>query len=125
MKQGATGYPDPTAAMNKDKATIQAQITAGAKQNGLYNAKLAEALYSYGMYPEAEAAARLAISKGGDPNTAEPQMVLGQALVAQGKYDDAIAAFGAVTGGSPATARIARLWSNYANSKKNPATAAK
>ena len=30
-------------------------------------------------------------------------MVLGQALVAQGKYADAVTAFGQVTGGGPAT----------------------
>ena len=56
-------------------------------------------------------------------------MVLGQALTAEGKYDEAIAAFGQVTGGGPATSRIARLWQEYATIKKNPpapaATAAK
>ena len=51
-------------------------------------------------------------------------MVLGQSLVAQGKYDDAIAAFGKVTGGGPATARITRLWVDYCNNKKNPPVAA-
>ena len=50
-------------------------------------------------------------------------MVLGQALTAQGKYDDAIAAFGQVHGGGPATARIIRLWVDYANIKKNPPAA--
>ena len=124
QQHGGSGFPDANASANKDKATIQAQIAAAPKQNGLYNAKLAEALYSYGMYPQAEAAARAAMAKGGVPDSAEAPMVLGQALTAQGKYDDAIAAFGQVTGGGPATPRIVRLWVDYANIKKNPPAAA-
>ena len=45
-------------------------------------------------------------------------MVLGQALTAQGKYDDAVVAFGQVKGGGPVTPRIARLWADYAKIKK-------
>jgi hypothetical protein len=124
QQHGGTGFPDPTARAEADKKTIPAQIAAGQKQNGEYNVKLAEALYSYGMYPEAEAAAKLAISKGGVKDSTEAPMVLGQALAAQGKYDDAIAAFGQVQGGGPATARITRLWTDYAKIKKNPPAAA-
>jgi hypothetical protein len=130
QQHGGTGFPDANARADADKKTIPAQIAAGAKQNGNYSAKLAEALYSYGMYPEAEAAAKLAISKGGVTDSTEAPMVLGQSLTAQGKYDEAIAAFGQVTGGGLATARITRLWVALANIKKNPpaampATAAK
>lgn len=124
QQHGGTGYPDPTARADADKKTIPAQIAAGPKQNGNYSAKLAEALYSYGMYPEAEASAKLAISKGGVTDSTEAPMVLGQALTAQGKYDEAIAAFGQVQGGGPATARITRLWVALANIKKNPPSAA-
>jgi hypothetical protein len=49
--------------------------------------------------------------------------VLGQAQAAQGKYDDALATFGTVTGGGPATARIVRLWVDYVKIKKNPPVA--
>ena len=65
-----------------------------------------------------EAAAKRAIQKGGNPDPSEAPMVLGQALTAQGKYDDAVAAFGQVGGGGPVTARIARLWADYARIKK-------
>ncbi|HEY2835109.1 MAG TPA: hypothetical protein VGI89_00975 [Rhizomicrobium sp.] len=123
QQHGGSGFPDPTARAEADKKTIPAQIAAGQKQNGQYNIKLAEALFSYGMYPEAEAAAKLAQSKGGVTDSSETPMVLGQALVAQGKYDDAIAAFGQVQGGGPATARITRLWTSYAKIKKNPPAA--
>jgi hypothetical protein len=47
-------------------------------------------------------------------------MVLAQSQTMQGKYDDALASFGKVTGGGPATARVARLWTDYVNVKKNP-----
>ena len=120
----ASGFPDPNARADADKKTIPAQIAAEPKQNGNYSAKLAEALYSYGMYPEAEAAAKVAMTKGGATDSTESPMVLGQALTAQGKYDDAIAAFGQVQGGGPATARITRLWVALAKIKKSPPAAA-
>ena len=121
-QHGGTGYPDPTPAPMPTRRPCPQQIAAEAPSRAAhYNAKLAEALYSYGMYPEAEAAAQLAITKGGTHRSHPKRpMVLGQALVAQGKYDDAIAAFGKVTGGGPATPRIARLWVDYAKVKKNP-----
>jgi tetratricopeptide (TPR) repeat protein len=109
---------DPAARADSDKKTMPDQIAQQQAQDGAYNAKLAEALYGYGMYPQAEAAARLAIQKGGNPDPAEAPMVLGQALTAQGKYDDAVAAFGQVNGGGPVTPRIARLWTDYAKIKK-------
>ena len=123
QQHGGTGFPDANARADADKKTIPAQIAASAKQNGNYSAKLAEALYSYGMYAEAENAAKQAISKGGVTDPTEAPMVLGQALTAQGKYDEAVAAFGQVQGGGPATARITRLWVALANIKKNPPAA--
>ena len=100
-----------------DEKSISAQEAMGAKQSGEYNVKLAEADYGYGRYPQAEEAARRAISKGGLKDPSEGQMVLGQALVQQGKYADAVSAFQAVSGGGPATARIAKLWADYAQHK--------
>ena len=123
-QHGGTGFANDSPRAETDKKTIQAQMAAGEKQNGLYNAKIAEALYSYGMYPEAAATAQLAMTKPGKPDASEAPRVLGQALMAQGKYDEAIAAFGKVTGGGPATQRITRLWVAYANVKKNPPAAA-
>ncbi|HEV7959991.1 MAG TPA: hypothetical protein VGP01_03095 [Rhizomicrobium sp.] len=122
-QHGGTGFADNGARADADKKTMPQQIAAEPKQNGQYSAVLAEALYSYGMYPEAEAAAQLAITKGGATDSTEAPMVLGQALAAQGKYDDAIAAFGKVSGGGPATQRITRLWVDYCNVKKNPPAA--
>ena len=120
----ARAFPMPTPRADNDKATMPAQIAAEQKQDGNYSAKLAEALYGYGMYPEAEAAARLAISKGGEADPSEAPMVLGQTLVAQGKYDDAIAAFGQVTGGGPATPRVVRLWIGLSPTSRNRRAAA-
>jgi TolA-binding protein len=109
---------DPTPRADSDRKTMPDQVAQQQTQDGAYNAKLAEALYGYGMYPQAEAAARLAIQKGGNPDPSEAPMVLGQALTAEGKYDDAVAAFGQVKGGGPVTPRIARLWADYAKIKK-------
>ena len=110
--------PDPAPRADSDKRTMPDQIAGEQAGDGAYNAKLAEALYGYGMYREAEAAAKLAIQKGGNPDPSEAQMVLGQALTAQGKYDEAVMAFGQVSGGGPVTPRIARLWADYARIKK-------
>jgi len=110
--------PDPTPHADSDKKTMPDQIAQEQAQDGAFNAKLAEALYGYDMYREAEAASKLAIQKGGNPDPSEAPMVLGQALTAEGKYDDAVAAFGQVRGGGPVTPRIARLWADYAKIKK-------
>jgi hypothetical protein len=59
---------DPTARAESDKKTMPDQIAQEQAQDGAYNIKLAEALYGYGMYPQAEAAARLGIQKGGNLN---------------------------------------------------------
>jgi TolA-binding protein len=116
--RGGQVDPDPTARADNDKKTMPDQIAQEQAHDGAYNAKLAEALYGYGMYPQAEAAARLAIQKGGNPDLSEAPMVLGQALTAEGKYDDAEAAFGQISGGGPVTPRIARLWAGYAKIRK-------
>jgi tetratricopeptide (TPR) repeat protein len=124
QQAGGTGFPDANANAQKDKATIQQQIAAGPKQNGTYNVKLAEALYGYGMYAEAEAAARLAESKGGVADPTEVPMVLGMTLAAENKYQEALDQFAKVQGGGPATPRIVRLWTYYVKSKMGPATTA-
>jgi tetratricopeptide (TPR) repeat protein len=115
---GGQVEPDPGPRADSDKKTMPDQIAQAPTQDGAYNAKLAEALYGYGMYPQAEAAAKLAIQKGGNADASEPPMVLGQALAAQGKYDEAVTAFGQVKGGGPVTPRIARMWTAYARIKK-------
>jgi len=124
QQAGATGFTDANANAQKDKATIQQQIAAGAKQNGTYNVKLAEALYGYGMYAEAETAARAAESKGGVADPTEVPMVLGMTLAAQNKYQESLDQFAKVQGGGPATPRIVRMWTYYVKSKMGPATTA-
>jgi tetratricopeptide (TPR) repeat protein len=121
-QHGGTGFPDATARMAEDKKTLPKQIADAPKQNGQYNVKLAQALYSYGMYQEAETAAQAAMTKPGATDPTEAPMVLGMTQVALGKYDDAVATFAKVNGGSPATPRIAKMWSDYAKLKKNPPT---
>ena len=124
QQRGGTGFADPTARAAADKKTLPAQIAAGQKQGGQYNIKLAEALYSYGMYPEAEAAARLAQTKGGATDPTEVPMVLAMSLAGQGKYADAVPIFASVKAGSPATPRIASLWADFSKMKASPAAPA-
>jgi hypothetical protein len=121
--KGGTGFTPDAKRIADDKATMPAQIAEGQKQNGLYNIKLSEALYGYGMYPQAEAAARLALTKGGI-DSSEAQMLIAMSLYHQGKYAEAEAAFGQVQGGSAATPRIARLWAIQSKLKAAPAPAA-
>jgi hypothetical protein len=124
-KLGATGFPPAGPKADADKKTIPAQIAAGAKQNGQYNVKLAQALYGYGMFPEAIAAAQAAKTKGGVTDPTEPDMVLAMAQTAAGQYGDAAASFGGITSANPAAARVVRLWGYFAKSKASPSTATK
>jgi hypothetical protein len=123
QKHGATGFPPADAKADADKKTIQAQIAAGPKQNGLYNVKLAQALYGYGMYPEAIASAQLGKSKGGDPDATEADMVIGMAQAASGQYAAAVTSFSGIQAPNPAAARVVRLWDYFAKAKASPATA--
>jgi tetratricopeptide (TPR) repeat protein len=115
QSKGATLQLD-AARVASDKASLPQQIIMGQGQNGLFNVKLGEALYGYGMYAEAEAAAHLAQTKGG-ADASEVAMLLGMSQAMQGKYPDAIATFATVQGGGPATPRTAELWTAYAKIK--------
>jgi hypothetical protein len=123
-KLGGTGFPSPDAKADTDKKTFAAQIAAGAKQNGQYNVKTGEAAYGYGMFSDAENLARAAKAKGGSQDPTEPDMLIGMAQVAQGKYADAAATFGGINQPNPASSRVVRLWNYFAKSKANPTTAA-
>jgi tetratricopeptide (TPR) repeat protein len=116
-KAGGTGFPSPDANAAKDMASLDKQIAAGAKQGGVYNIKLAEALYGYGKFAEAKAAAQLAQSKGGVKDPSEISMVIGMSDVSLGNYQEALDSFAKVTNDSPATPRIVRLWTYYTKSK--------
>jgi hypothetical protein len=123
VEKGAKPIPGLAAKVAADKRTLSAQIAAGSKQGGQYNAKLAEALYGYGRYADAVTAARAAIAKGGASDPSEAPMVLGEALFAQGNYADAAKTFSSVKGGGPVTGRIADIWYQYANAKARDAAA--
>lgn len=114
--------PDPRAAA--DKKSMPQQIAAGAKNDGEYNVKTAEAAYGYGDYADAEALARAAKSKPGVKDPTEPDMVLGMALTAQGKYGEAAPIFESIKQSNPASARVVRLWDYFAKQKANPNTGA-
>jgi hypothetical protein len=96
---------------------------AARAKAGEQDVKLAEDYWGYARYADAEAAARRAIAKGGIKDPAEGPLILGMALLAQGKYDEAIQTFGQV-GGSAAAQKTAHLWSLYAQAKKGSAPAA-
>ena len=122
-KLGGTGYPAPDAKADADKKTMPQQIAGGAKANGQYNVKLAEALYGYGMFPEAIAAAQLAKTKGGATDPTEPDMVIGMAQTALGQYAAAATTFAGINQPNLASARVVRLWGYFAKSKANPTAA--
>jgi len=124
QKLGGTGFSDPGPKIDADKKTFAQQVAAGAKQNGTYNVKTAEAAYGYGMFADAEALAKAAKAKGGVQDVTEPDMVLGMAQAAQGKYADAAQTFASINQPNPASARVVRLWTYFAKVKANPSTAA-
>jgi hypothetical protein len=103
----------------KDRSIV-GQFDALAKKSptGELSVKLAETYYGYGNYAQAEDAARAAIAKGGaKTDVNEANMVLGEALLAEGKTADAVAAFNALKNPSPGYARAQHLWLLYANRK--------
>ena len=118
---------DVEAKSRKDAATDERQLpqieaSAEKSKQGEQDLQLGEDYWGYGRYADAEAAARRAIAKGGMKDPGEGQLLLGATLVAQNKYDEAIQAFGQVTG-SPAKLKVAHLWSLYAQAKLKKAPA--
>ena len=113
--KGATLQLDP-ARVAADKADVPKQIPMAASQSGLFNIKLAEALYGYGMYAEAETLAKAAQTKGGI-DTSEATMLIGISQIQQGKFQDGIATLANVQGGGPVTPRVAELWTAFAKNK--------
>ena len=124
QEAGGTGVPIRAEA-RPTRRPCPSRSPAGPKQNGEYNVKLAEALYGYGMYPEAEALAPGRQDQGRRHGSHRSPTWCWPGLAAQGKYDDAAADLRQVNGANPATPRMVRLWSYYVKSEgRRPATAA-
>jgi tetratricopeptide (TPR) repeat protein len=111
-----------TGRLAADKASL-AGYEADARKSGATEATLsgaADALLSYGKAAQAEDLFNLSLGKPGvDTNRAYTR--LGIAQIDQGKFAEAQASFGKVTGPRQP---IAKLWGAYAASKANPAPAA-
>ncbi len=112
----------------RDAATDSRQLgqtvaSAEKSKQGEQEVQLGEDYWGYGRFADAEAAAHQAIAKGGVKDPGQAQLLLGAALVAQGKYDEAIQALGQVSG-SAAKNKVAHLWSLYAQAKLKKAPAA-
>jgi tetratricopeptide (TPR) repeat protein len=111
---GVTG-PDLAAAKSnaaKEQGLIATEVSAGRKSGGATALNVAEGLYGYGRYAEAEELARLAGSRAGK-NPGEATTVVGMAQVRQGKFAGAAQTFQSVSGNA-AMMKVAHLWGIYA-----------
>jgi len=105
----------------KDKASIaEFDKLAQGHKTGDYDLKLAETYYGYGRYSDAADAAQRAITKGGNKDPNDAQMVLGESLAMQGKNAEAAAAFAKVSGNAT-TEKSAHLWTLYTQRKSTTA----
>jgi tetratricopeptide (TPR) repeat protein len=107
----------------KEQGSLTAEIAAARKAGGQTALSVAEALYGYGRFADAEALARQAVSKGGTKSPGQAQMLLGMSLARQDKFAEARQAFSSVSG-SPAMIKVAHLWGIYAQVKGASAPAA-
>ena len=116
LESAGLGGADMAAARTgaaRDQGSLSSQIAAAGRGSGQVSVKVAEALYGYGRFADAEELARGAMSKGGMKIPAEASILVGMALVGQNKNAEAVQAFNAVTGNQAAT-KTAHLWSLYA-----------
>jgi hypothetical protein len=101
-----------------DERSLGALAASAEKaKSGEQDVKLAEDYWGYGRYADAEAVARRGVAKGYAKDPSEGLMILGMSLVAQSKYDEALATFGQVAG-TPGRMAAAHLWSLYAQARK-------
>ncbi|MBV8800011.1 MAG: tetratricopeptide repeat protein [Alphaproteobacteria bacterium] len=106
----------------KEQGLLNTEIAAAKKGNATVALNVAEALYGYGRYADAEALAREASQKGGGKYPGQAQLLIGMSLTAQGKHAEAIQAFNDVKG-TAAALKTAKLWSIYAQRQAGGATA--
>lgn len=104
-----------------DQKELAGLIAAAKNQDAKHNIVLAEDLYGYGRYSEAEQLARNALAKGGF--APEANMLIGMSLAGEGKYADATTSFQQVSGDA-AMVKAAQLWTLYAQHKATPPQAA-
>lgn len=74
--------------------------------------------FSVGQYDKAADAFRKGLAKGGLSDTDDANALLGIALVREGQYADAVAAFDAVR--DPKLAEVARLWKLHVDTRLSP-----
>src|SRR5436305_11414425 len=120
----ATG-PDLSTAKSrsaKEQGLIATEISAARKSGGTTALNVAEGVYGYGRYAEAEELGRLAGAKAGK-NPGEAQMVVGMAQVRQGKFAEAAQTFQSVSGNA-AMMRAAHLWGIFARQQAGGGAAA-
>ena len=113
--------PGAAAKAAADQKELPGLIAAAKSQDSRHNIVLAEDVYGYSRYTDAEALAKRALSTGGPAD--EANMLIGMSLAGQGKYSDAVAAFAQVKG-TPEGAKAAHLWTLYAQRKAAPPVAA-
>lgn len=106
----------------KEQGLLNTEISAARKSGGSAALNVAEALYGYGRYADAEALARAAGARAGK-NPGEAEMVVGMAQVKQGKFAEAATTFRAVSG-SPAMVKAAHLWGIFARQQAGGGQAA-
>jgi tetratricopeptide (TPR) repeat protein len=87
---------------------------ADAAPTGEVLVKLGESYYTYGRYDDAVAALQKGIMKGSLKDAADAETTLGIALLADGKKDEASAAFDKAATMSAIAAPIAHVWSLFA-----------
>jgi tetratricopeptide (TPR) repeat protein len=104
-----------TMAARDQAALAEFERVAAAASTGDTDVKLGESLWVYKRFPEAEAALRRGIQKGGLADVADAQMTLGIVLLSQGNKAEALDLFRQAEA-SPSMQGSARIWTLYANS---------
>lgn len=102
----------------KEQGSLNAEIAAGSKSGGAVALSVAEGLYGYGRFADAERLAGQA--KGAGKYPGEAQLLVGMSQAAQGKYAEAVQTFNGMSG-TPAVSKTAKLWAIYAQAKQTQA----
>jgi hypothetical protein len=126
MNSGNPLVKSVNAAAAADRGVLPQFEKLAKTASGDIGLKLAETYYGYGRYADAEAAARAALAKGGAKlNSSEAQMLIGEALLGEGKNADAVTAFNAVQGSTAAWTKAQHIWLVFANRKYDSSTPSK
>ena len=120
-RHGGTGFPHPRPGRRRQEDHCGSRSPPAPSRTAMYNVKLAEALYGYGMYPEAEACGQARQDQGRRHGSHRaPTWCSACRRPRRANMPTPSPDVRAINQRNPASARIVRLWIYFGQHQEEP-----